>query len=158
MRLMILLGMFLTASGLSSALAASSWQSVGFDGSGFQQGAVAGAILVRDGYLPVAKGAGQLLEDPLPGGTGAVALYCYLQSSGGKLRRHAGFLPIVGCAVTVGGQALTLAARSDENGYLILALPPGSYDLHLFGITRKVTVELGKTALVAIRGGKRMVD
>ena len=158
MRMMFLLGIFLATSGLSTAGATSSWQTLGFDGNSFLQGGSAGVILVRDGYLPVPKGLGQLLEDPLPAGTGAVALYCYVQSSGGKLRRHAGFLPIAGGAVTVGGHALTLAARTDDNGYLILALPSGSYDLRLFGFTRKVTVEAGKTALVAIRGGKRMVD
>jgi hypothetical protein len=158
MRLLLLLGIFFTATGLTCAAAASGWQSFVFDGSGFAKGTGSGAILVRDGYLPAPSGALASREDPLPEGTGAVALFCYQQRSGGKLRSHAGFAPLAGVAATVSGSSLTLAARTDASGYLVLALPPGNYDVRLFGFTKKVTLENGKTALVAVRGGKRMVD
>jgi hypothetical protein len=158
MKLFILLGLFLATSGVSSADAATAWQTLGFDGTGFQKGAAGGAILVRDGYLPVPAGAGAPHEDQLPGGTGAVAVFCFVQSSGGKLRLQAGFLPMGAAVVSVTGKSLTVAGRTDASGYLILALPPGSYDVRLFGFLHKVTVETGKTALVAIRGGKRMGD
>jgi hypothetical protein len=66
--------------------------------------------------------------------------------------------PMAGIAITVHTKSLTIAGRTDANGYLILALPPGSYEVQLIGSTKKVTVEVAKTALVAMRGGKRMVD
>jgi len=158
MRLLLLLGIFLAASGLSCATAASDWQSFGFDGAAFVKGSGSGAIMVRDGYLPVPASAQAPREDKLPEGTGAVALLCFQQSSGGKLRAQPGLAPMAGVAVTITGNSLNLAARTDANGYLILALPPGSYELRLLGFSKKVAVEHGKTALVAIRGGKRMVD
>lgn len=158
MRSLLLLGMFIAASGLSCAAAASGWQSFAYELTGFVKGPGSGAIQVRDGYLPVADGAGEPAEDRLPEGTGALALFCYQQRSGGKLKPHAGLAPLAGVAVTVSGKALNLAARTDASGYLILALPPGSYEVRLFGFTRKVDVESGKTALTALRGGKRMVD
>ena len=158
MRMLFLLGIFLTASGLSVAGAASSWQTFGFDGKAFQKGAGGGAIQVRDGYLPVPAGATAPRGEPLPNGTGALALLCFLQSSGGKLKPQASISPMAGVAVTVTGNSQTRAGRTDASGYLILALPPGSYEVHLFGFSKKVSVEIGKTALVAMRGGKRMVD
>lgn len=158
MRLLFLLGMFFTASGLSCAVAASGWQSFAYGLAGFVTGAGDGAIQVRDGYLPVPDGAAQPREDRLPEGTGALALFCFQQRSGGKLKAQPGFAPMAGVAVTISGEGLTLAARTDASGYLVLALPPGSYDLRLFGFTKKVEVQNGKTALVAMRGGKRMVD
>jgi len=158
MRLLLLLGLLCTTTGMGFAGAASSWQSFGFDGSRFVKGAEPGAILIRDGYLPVPAAAKAPREDPLPADTGALAVFCFQQSSGGKLKPQAGFAPMPGVAVTLSGKSLTLAARSDASGYLILALPPGSYEMQLSGFSKKVTVEGRKTALAALRGGKRMVD
>ena len=158
MRLLFLLGIFLAASGLAGACAASSWQTLTFNGNAFVKGSGSGAIMVRDGYLPEPAGAAAPREDQLPEGTGAVAVFCYQQRSGGKLRPQGGSAPMAGVVVAVKGTSWKLAARTDASGYLILALPPGSYDLGLFGLSKKVTVESGKTALVAMRGGKRMVD
>ena len=158
MRLLFLLGLLFSVSGLTCAGAASGWHSFGFDGNGFVKASGGASILIRDGYLPVPAGAGAPREDQLPGGTGAVAVLCFQQSSGGKLRSHAAIAPIAGVAVTLSGKAITLAGRTDASGYMILALPPGSYELRLFGFSKKVVVESGKTALVAMRGGKRMVD
>ncbi len=158
MRLFFLLGMLCGAPGLALAGAASGWQTLGFDGNLFQKGAAAGAIQVRDGYLPVPASAGAPREDQLPKGTGALAVLCFVQGAGGKLKPQPGVLPMAGVAVTLSGHALTVVGRTDADGYLILALPPGSYEARLLGFSKKLTVEMGKTALVAIRGGKRMGD
>ena len=158
MRLLILLGILCTVPGSVLAGGGSGWQSFGFDGSAFQKGAPAAAIWVRDGYLPVAGGATAAQEDQLPSGAGAVAVLGFLQSAGGKLRSHPSVVPLAGVAVTLTGNALTITGRTDASGYLILALPAGNYDARLLGFSKKVTVESGKTALVAIKGGKRMVD
>jgi hypothetical protein len=155
MRLLFLLGIFLSTTAFG---AAGGWHSFRFDGSGFAEGSGKGAILVRDGYLPVQAADGAPREDPLPAGTGAVALLCYQQVSGGKLQSQAGYRAIPGAALSVHGAAVTLAARVDAGGYLILALPAGSYEFKAFGFTKRVNVVQGKNALVSIRGGKRMVD
>jgi hypothetical protein len=144
----------------SSALCADTpgFRSYLFDGSAFVESRAEGAILVRDGLLPVLSGEGSPREDPLPAGTGALAVLCYRQSSGGKLGRYPRIIPVPGTAVVVHGTGFTLAARADAGGYVILALAPGRYELKVFGHSKPVVVEPGKTALVPIRGGKRMVD
>lgn len=157
MRLLFLFGVLLLASATAWA-GAPGWTSFRFDGAAFSEGGGKGAISVRDGYLPVVAADGILPEDPLPEGTGAVALLCYQQVSGGKLKRQAGYRALPGVALSVRGAAVTLGTRGDANGYAILALPAGSYQLKAFGFTKRVDVVQGKSALVAIRGGKRMVD
>jgi len=129
-----------------------------FDGALFREARGVGAVLVRDGMLPALAEEGIAPEDPLPTGTGAVALLCYRQSSGGKLKSHAAAQPMAGVAVSVSGAGFRLAARTDASGYLILALPAGSYQFKLAGFTKQVVIDAGKTALVSIRDGKRMVD
>lgn len=158
MRLLLLLGICLAVFGLSCAEAASGWQSFGYEGNRFVKDSGGSAILVRDGYLPVPADALAPREDRLPKGTGAIALLCFQQSSGGKLRPRPSIAPLAGMAVTISRNSLTLAARTDASGYLVLALPPGSYRLQLLGFSKRVDVKVGKTALVALRGGKRMVD
>jgi hypothetical protein len=129
-----------------------------FEGGSFREARGAGAILVRDGMLPAVAEEGAAPEDPLPAGTGAVALLCYRQSSGGKLKSHAAAQPMAGVVVSVRGAGFSLAARTGASGYLILALPAGSYQFKVAGFTKQVVIDLGKTALISIRGGKRMVD
>lgn len=155
MRLLLLLCMIVMACGPSYAGPA--WQTFVFDGNNFASGDGSRAIMTRDGYLPVPASAAPR-EDQLPDGTGAVAVLCYQQRSGGKLRSHAAIVPLAGGAVTIRGKSLTVAGRCDESGYLILALPPGTYQLQFARFTKTVTVEKGKTSLVAFRGSKRMVD
>ena len=65
---------------------------------------------------------------------------------------------MAGMLVTITGDSMTVAGRTDASGYLVLALPPGSYDVRLAGVTKKWVVDKQKTALVALRGGKRMGD
>jgi hypothetical protein len=154
---LILLAMLLTVS-LPMSATASQWQRLGFDGNAFAAGAGSAAIMVRDGYLPVAEEAAVPREDQLPKRTGALAILCYLQQSAGKLKNHPATAPMAGVLVTVAKGSLTVAGRTDASGYFILALPPGSYQVTVLGYTKKVVVEKDKTALAAFRSGKRMVD
>jgi len=149
----LLLGILCATAGLGFA-ASPSWQGFGFDGSGFTKGGASGVIQVRDGYLPV-PGKSVVREDQLPEATGAMAVFCFQQRSGGKLRPQGGASPMAGMLVTITGDSMTVA---DASGYLVLALPPGSYDVRLAGVTKKWVVDKQKTALVALRGGKRMGD
>jgi hypothetical protein len=132
-----------------------------FTGKEFLEGLSPGAVSVnvQDGYLPfVQAGEGIPRIAKLPEGTGGLALFCFVQSAGGKLKSGNGYLPISGAPVEIVGGGLKLAVRADENGYVVLALPPGQYEVRLPGFSRKVKLEKGRNALVAIRGGKRMVD
>lgn len=136
------------------------WHAYSFNGKDFGEAEVPGtaAIALREGYLPVVVTDNAPREDRLPKGTGSLALFCFIQSAGGKLKPQRGVIPMGGVVVEVVGKGLNLAARTDSAGYLILALPPGDYEVRMSSFSRKVRLEKGKNALVAIRGGKRMVD
>jgi hypothetical protein len=137
------------------------WQAYSFNGKEFQEGSLPGRIFIamRDGYLPVVAISGEALrEELLPQGAGGLAMICYMQSSGGKLQRQAGFLPFSGAAVVIVGSGLTVDGQTDSAGYLVKALPPGEYEVRVSGFVRKVQIEKGKSSLIAVRIGKRMVD
>jgi hypothetical protein len=51
-----------------------------------------------------------------------------------------------------------MALRTDTEGYFVIALLAGEYELRLQGVRRKVRVETGKTTFVTVRTGRRMVD
>lgn len=132
-----------------------------FDGSAFQEGSVAGqpAITSRIGHYPQLLHEGSSKEvRALPPGTGALAGICYIQQSGGKLGSHPTFLPRSDMPVTVRGAGVEKETRCDGNGFFSLALPPGRYEVRSGADARNVTVELDKTTLIPLRGGKRMVD
>jgi hypothetical protein len=150
-----------TAMELSHPSTKTLWRPFHFDGSDFRPGTAAGAapVLMRDGYLPLIQIKGESpREEQLPEGTGAVAGFCYLQAAGGKLQERSGSIPMAGLAVTLHGGGRQVAAMTGAGGFFVTALPPGEYEVRAAGFTSKVTVEKGKTSLVAIRGGKRMVD
>lgn len=134
------------------------WETFGYDGREFLKGGGEASISIRDGYLPISADVSVQREDQLPPGTGAVALLCYQERSGGKLKPQQRVAPLPGVAVTLAGTSVTVAGRTDSNGYLVLALPPGAYQVRWLGFTTNVKVEKGKSALVALRGSKRMVD
>ena len=138
----------------------SMWHVYSFNGKDFGEAEVPGtaAIALREGYLPAVASANAPREDRLPTATGGLALFCYIQSAGGKLKPQRGFIPMSGVVVEIAGKEFNLAARTDSAGYLILALPPGDYEVRIPNFSRKVRIEKGKNTLVAIRGGKRMVD
>jgi hypothetical protein len=146
---------------LSHPLAKTLWHPFHFDGSGFSPGAAAGTatVLLRDGYLPFVQANGESpREEQLPEGTGAMVGFCYVQAAGGKLRESRGSIPMAGLAVVLRGTAGQVSATTGAGGFFVIALPPGEYEVQSAGVTRKAVVEKGKTSLVAIRGGKRMVD
>lgn len=138
-----------------------SWKKYFFDGQEFREGATSSrpSVYERDGYFPLIQTGNETLrEDKLPPGTGGVVVFCYIQSAGGKLQDHGGYIPFVGAAVEIRNGDRIMALRTDAEGYFVIVLPAGEYELRLQGVRRKVRVETGKTAFVTVRTGKRMVD
>jgi hypothetical protein len=68
------------------------------------------------------------------------------------------YIPLAGTAVEIRNGDRITGLRTDAEGYSVIALPAGDYELNLQGVGRKVRVETGKTNFVMIRTGKRMVD
>ena len=135
------------------------WQ---FNGREFVPGAEETGIvvLVRDGYLPVMRSCETTTPAvSLPEGHGAVAGYCYIQTAGGKLANRSGVIPAVGFPMEIAGPSgHAWKSVTDERGFFTLPLPTGSYDVRGTGNPVRVTVTAGKTVLIAIRTGKRMID
>lgn len=132
-----------------------------FDGTAFQEGTSTGvtSISAVDGYLPSAENEKTPAKPAkLPAGSGGLALLCYVQQSGGKLTGTGGYHPIASAPVEISGPRIKLMARTDESGYLFLALPAGQYEVKYAPFSKKIRIEKGKNTLAAIRGGKRMVD
>lgn len=137
------------------------WEKYFFDGKEFREGlAPSGAtVYKREGYLPAILTGNQTIpEDKFPPGIGGLVIFCYIQTAGGKLQNHSGYVPVTGIAIEIINERRTAILRSDGDGYAIIALPAGSYDVRVKGVTRTVRFEQGKTAFMAIRAGKRMVD
>ena len=136
------------------------WQPFYFDGAAFRPGEGTGTATVqlREGYLPVVRhGGGPVPEQRLQGENGALAVFCYMQTAGGKLRDAGGFLPMEGLPLRITGER-EIPATTDTHGFFVMELPPGEYEVRAQGMSRSVRVEKGKSSLIAIRGGKRMVD
>lgn len=136
------------------------WRRFAFNGMDFQETSQPKkiSVLLKNGYLPDIVSAGQVpREDVLPEGTGGVAGICYIETGGGKQKRG-GHIPLGGAVIELSKGAWRMAARADVQGYFVLALPPGEYELKLFGFSGRFRVESGKNALVAVRGGKQTAD
>ncbi len=132
-----------------------------FDGKEFRDGSLPHAVTVyhQVGFLPVvAAGDMPIPRDPLPKGTGGIVIYCYIQSSGGKIEAQGGSVPVAEVAVEVKGEGGSLLLRTDENGYAVAGVAAGTYEVSVKGVAAKFTVEQGSTTLLPIRAGKRMVD
>ncbi|WP_243370715.1 carboxypeptidase-like regulatory domain-containing protein [Geotalea sp. SG265] len=132
-----------------------------FSGSSFREGTSPGitAIAAQDGLLPsITSDEAPAKPAKLSAGSGGLALLCYVQQSGGKLEAKGGYQPIAGAPIEITGTGLKLMARTDEAGYLFLALPAGQYEVKFSPFTKKIRIDKGKNTLAAIRGGKRMVD
>ncbi len=137
------------------------WQKYHFDGKEFREGAASagGTVFRRDGHLPVIQTGDEVpQEEKLPAGTGGVVGLCYIQTAGGKVQSHGGFVSLAGAAVEIRNGERKMAIRTDGGGYAVLALPAGEYELRVQGFSRKIRIEKGKTSFAAIRAGKRMVD
>lgn len=138
-----------------------SWNSAVFNGQEFLGAKQGGYPLIRhrSGFLPFVDYSGNRPnEAKLADGSGAIAGICYIQSSGGKAHALSGFIPMAGEPVELHSGKTVLTIRSDAAGYFLLAVPEGSYEIKVRGISRKISVEKGKTVFVPMRGGKRMVD
>lgn len=153
--------LFALACGTVATAGQRALQSWYFQGTDFREGSVAGlpAVRLADGYLPAITAAGDSPDAArLPRGTGGVVVFCYVQNIGGKLRDHDGFLPVAGAAVELRRGAWRMAGRTDSLGYLVLAVPAGTYEITAKGQRREARIEMGRSALLAVRTGKRMVD
>jgi hypothetical protein len=139
-----------------------SWNYYHFDGRTFIAGQPGSGAFValRDGARPVVLAQGTTIEVvALPPGTGAIAGICYIQSSGGKLADKSGFAPSPGAPVQISANNRIVAtARSDEHGYFVAVVDAGEYTVAGGPAAIGLTVEKGKTTLVPLRTGKRMVD
>ena len=138
------------------------WNYFHFDGHGFVAGKPADdspAVALRAGVRPVLVGKGGKPEPvSLAGHAGALVGICFSQGSGGKLKAGAGFLPYPRLPVQVfSGETMVAATQTDAEGYFLVTLPPGKYRVRARQEV-EVTVENGKTTLLALRAGKRMVD
>ena len=137
------------------------WQSSYFDGSEFREGSLPRAVTVyhQVDFLPVVT-AGDIpvSRDPLPKGAGGVVIYCYIQSSGGKIEAQGGSVPVAGVAVELRGEGGNLLLRTDDKGYAVAGVAAGTYIVSVKGVATKFTVAQGTTTLLPIRAGKRMVD
>ncbi|RII26623.1 MAG: hypothetical protein CXR31_09405 [Geobacter sp.] len=136
------------------------WRRFAFNGRDFQETSSPKklSIHLKNGYLPDIVPAGKFpREDTLPEGTGGVAGICYIETVGGKNKRG-DYTPLSGAVIELSKGDWRMAARADAQGYFVLALPPGEYELKLFGFSGRFRVERGKNALVAVRGGKRAAE
>jgi len=158
-----LAALFLTLSMLffSGQFAHGDWTRIDFNGQEFREAVIGKYPLFRQrqGFLPFIDYSGTRQDEVrLQEGSGALAGICYIQSAGGKAHAVNGFIPMAGEPVEIRNGKTLFTVRSDASGYFVLALPAGTYELKVRGITRKVTVEKGKSLFVPMRGGKRMVD
>jgi hypothetical protein len=132
-----------------------------FDGASFAEGRREGvpSVIVRDGYYPevVSGKAGDRLRR-LPDGEGGVAGFCFAQVAGGKLGQAEGPIPLGGRDVTITGKGRKTTVRTDEMGFFVTALPEGRYEVELLGFSKTIDVKNGKSVVVTLRGGKRLVD
>lgn len=137
------------------------WRSSYFNGKEFRDGSLPGVRTVfhGEGLLPVVVAGDMPVSwDSLPKGTGAIVLYCYIQSSGGKIAAQGGSVPMAGVAVELKGGEGRLLLRTDDNGYAVAGIAAGLYEVSVKGVATKFTVAQGTTTLLPIRAGKRMVD
>lgn len=139
------------------------WLFYHFDGKTFVSGKLSDGtpyMAVGDGVQPVVtNNAAGLKQVPLPSGKGAVAGIVFVQSSGGKLGDGAGYIAVPQQTLrALSGEAVAATFMSNEEGYFTAALAPGRYRIGNGPFYVTVTVTEGKTTIVPIRTGKRMVD
>ena len=161
-----LAGVALAVMSLTAAAAAKRpggrWNYFHFDGRGFVAGKAADdspSVALRAGVRPVIVAKGAKPEPvSLDGQTGALVGICYGQSSGGKLKVGAAFLPYPRLPVRIfSGETVVAATQTDAEGYFLVMLPAGRYRVKARQEV-EVTIENGTTTLLPLRAGKRMVD
>lgn len=138
------------------------WNYFHFDGQGFVAGKPADdspSVALRAGLRPVIVKRGVKPEPvSLAGQIGALVGICYSQSSGGKLKVAPAFLPYPRLPVQIfSGETMVAATQTDAEGYFLVTLAAGKYRVRARQEV-EVTIENGKTTLLPLRAGKRMVD
>lgn len=139
------------------------WVYYHFDGQSFVAGQPEGGgvyVAMRERQRPLLlEGAVKIEAISLPPGKGALAGICYFQVSGGKLGNKAGYAPCPRMPVRIySGDTLVATVPSDEQGYFVAVLDAGSYRIGQPPLAAEWVVENGRTTLVPLRAGKRMVD
>jgi len=138
------------------------WNFFHFDGSSFVSGPSADGgtqVAVLAGFRPVLlkKGEKPAAVD-LAAGTGALAGICFIQRSGGKLKRGPAYLPCAAMPVQIStGGKVVATVMTDDQGYFQVTVTAGRYRIEAKEAV-EVTVENGATALIPLRAGKRMAD
>lgn len=139
------------------------WSYFHFKDGNFVAGKPAGDapfVAVQDGMRPVPVTQGEKVEAvKLPRGTGAVVGISYLQSSWGKLDGRSSYegVPKMDIVVLNSANKMITSTETDLEGYFSLVLPAGKYKIVAREII-PILIEEGKTALIPLRAGKRMVD
>jgi hypothetical protein len=140
------------------------WNYYHFDGRVFTPGQSVdgGAFLaLQEKMLPVIMTTQTMPSGmtALPDDSGAVAGICYTQNSGGKLGSGGGFRPHPRTTLLLSsGDKKSVPLQADDLGYFVAILSPGTYSVNSGPFNIEITVERGKTTLVPLRTGKRMVD
>ncbi|MEI6305395.1 MAG: hypothetical protein WCP33_01100 [Deltaproteobacteria bacterium] len=158
----ILIAAFSVAATAAAKRPGSHWQYFHFDGRSFISGQTVDAgtfIAVKNSFKPqVLTQMSALEETELPDDNGAIVGFCYIQRSGGKLNLGASFQPSSHITVRISdNNRLVATPETDNRGYFVTILPPGRYQVS-GRETIEVVIEKGKTILIPIRVGKRMVD
>ena len=164
--IIFLAGMFVAAICVSASAFAKRhgdiWSYYHFDGLAFVSGqSLDGGLFVavRDQMQPVVvTNPSQIEANALPTGKGVVAGICYIQNSGGKLTGNNGFNPSSGTPVQISGKRADTEVSCGSNGYFVSLLDVGEYVVTAGPARMPVVVEAGKTTLLSLRTGKRMVD
>ena len=141
---------------------AGQWNYFYFDGRVFVAGKPADdtpAVATQAGVRPVLLKKGEKpVASELAAGSGALVGICYLQSSGGKLRKGPPYLPYPRMPVQIySGDQVVATTQTDDQGYFLATVAAGKYRVAARQQV-EVTVENGTTTLVPLRVGKRMVD
>jgi hypothetical protein len=138
----------------------SAWQPYSFNGKEFIAGDIMGmpTLWVRNGYAPQTESSSRS-GSALATAYGAVAGFCYLQVSGGKLAEGGGTLPLNDERITIYSEKLdNIVSRSDSAGFFSTSLPPGDYEIGCRGQRKPFRIRNGETTLIPLQCGKRMVD
>ena len=140
------------------------WNYYHFGGRAFTAGPAAdGSVFValQDRMRPVilTSRTAQIEKTALPDEAGAVAGICYTQISGGKLGSANDFRPHPRTQLLISsGGTQPVTVQTDDHGYFVAVLPAGTYAVSSGPFRGEITVQRGRTTLVPVRAGKRMVD
>ena len=142
---------------------AESWVYYYFDGREFKTGKPTEDkefIAVRENVMPVvATKPAKIKGEALPSDQGAIAGIAYVQSSGGKLASQTDLVPTPLTKVLISaGDKIIATTTTDQQGYFSLSVKEGKYMISCGMARTDILVEKGKTVLVPLRTGKRMVD